>query len=246
MNISKARLMKYFALLLSAIIITNAVYSQNVVHDSYAEVRTVSSFDKIKVSGALTIYLSQGNTQGLAISTQDGKYNDRIKTEVSGGVLNIYVDNGMWNNWNWSNKNVRAYITITDLQLLDVNGACSVKITDPISVNDMKLDLSGASSLSGNIKSNALKIDISGASSMNLDGTSQDLKIDASGASSFRGFDFTSINCAVDASGASDVNISVGKELQAQASGASSIKYSGDAVVTKLDVSSGSSVKKKS
>jgi hypothetical protein len=50
----------------------------------------------------------------------------------------------------------------------------------------------------------------------------------------------------VEATGASSANINVSKEIQATASGGSNIRYDGAASITNIDVTGGSSVKKKS
>jgi len=49
------------------------------VYDANAEVRNVGSFSKIKVSSAITLYLSQGKEQAVAVSAGDKEYTPRIK-----------------------------------------------------------------------------------------------------------------------------------------------------------------------
>src|SRR6516225_6354589 len=120
-----------------------SVNAQNVVHDPNAQVRKVDPFTKIRVSSAISLYLSQGNTQGVAVSSEDAELTNKIKTEVNNGVLKIYVEDGAWNGWNWSNKHLKAYVTFTTLEMLDASGASGVELTDPISVADLDLDLSG-------------------------------------------------------------------------------------------------------
>jgi hypothetical protein len=260
------------------------VNAQNVVHDANAQVRNVSSFNKIRISSAISLYLSQGSTQAVAVSSEDDKITNRIITEVKDGVLKIYVENGAWNGWNWGNKHLKAYVTFTTLELLDATGACSVELTDPINVGDFKLILSGASNMRGSIKGGNLnfdlngastgkidangtsftlsesgastyrgaitsakaKFDVNGASVTDVDGTTTNLTVEASGASSFRGGDLQSEICQAEATGASSVNLTVTKDLQATASGASSIHYAGGATISKIDVSGSSTVKKKS
>ena len=60
--------------------------AQNVVHDANAQVRNVGSFNKIRVSSAISLYLSQGNTQAVAVSSEDAKCNAKIITEVKNGI----------------------------------------------------------------------------------------------------------------------------------------------------------------
>ena len=276
--------MQKIFLCLSLVIVSFSLSAQNVVHDANAQVRNVGSFNKIRVSSAISLYLSQGNTQAVAVSSEDADATEKIKTEVSNGTLKIYVDNGLWNKWNWGNKHLRAYITFTQLDMLDASGASSVEITDPINVNDFKLVLSGASSIKGDIKGSDLDFDVNGASTGKLDvkatsfklsasgastfkgnisadkmdydvngasttdvdGSTTDLTVSASGASNFRGADMQAVSCKIEATGASSANINVSKTIDATASGASSIHYSGDATISKIDVSGSSTVKKRS
>jgi hypothetical protein len=243
--------------------------AQNVVYDANAQVRKVGAFTKVHVSSAISLYLSQGKEQAVAVSAEDEKYTARIRTEVRDGELRIYVENGMWNGWNWGNRNLKAYLTVTSLEGLEASGASTVKISDPLVVQDnFSLELSGASNLkaeggiSGNnmdiqidgasdfkqtaIKGGNIKFNLSGASQATVEGTSTGLRVEVSGASDFRGYGFQTENCKVEASGASTVNITVNKTLEAQASGASSVGYKGEAVITNLDVSGASNVKKRS
>jgi len=258
--------------------------AQNVVHDANAQVRNVGSFNKIRVSSAISLYLSQGNTQAVAVSSEDADVTAKIITEVNNGTLKIYVENGFWNKWNWGNKHLRAYVTFTQLEMLDASGASSVELTDPINVGNFKLVLSGASSMKGeikggdfdfdvngastgkiNIKATSVKLsasgastfkgdvsadkmsyDINGASTTDVDGTTTELIVSASGASNFRGGDLQAVSCTIQATGASSANINVSKTIDATASGASSIHYTGDATISKIDVSGSSTVKKRS
>jgi len=191
--------------------------------------------------------------------------------------------NGMWNGWNWNNRHLKAYVTFTELQMLDASGASNVQITDPITVNDFKLELSGASAIKGDIKASSfhfelsgassatlntvspsyttevtgasnlkgtcsgdkMDFDISGASTVEMQGSTGTLNITASGASDFRGYDLQANTCKAEASGASSIKLSVTKDLDARASGASDIHYIGNATLSYIDVSGSSTVKKK-
>lgn len=235
---------KILVLIVFSVLIFNA-QSQELVYDAHAEVRKIESFDRIRVNGAIAVYLSQGTEQALAISSEDGKYNDKIETEVRNGELKIYVESGNWNNWNWGNKSLKAYITVTELQDIDINGASSCKITGLLKVTDLNIDLSGASVIKGEIAAENLSFNLSGASVAEVNGTTNELSVDASGASGFRGYDLTSETARVSASGASGISVNVSKELQANASGVSNVSYKGGAVIRDLDVSGGSTIKKK-
>jgi hypothetical protein len=198
--------------------------AQNVVHDANAQVRNVGAFNKIKVSNAISLYLSQGNTQGVAVSSEDPKITERIITQVSNGTLKIFVENGAWNGWNWSNKHLKAYVTFTTLEALGVSGACSVELTDPIQVNNFKMEISGASSIKGQIKASDMKSELTGASTARLSVSANSFTLSQSGASNFRG-DINAPDASFDLSGASvtDAKGTV-SELIVDASGASNFK----------------------
>jgi hypothetical protein len=68
--------------------------------------------------------------------------------------------------------------------------------------------------------------------------------VEASGASDFKGFDLETDICNAQASGASDIKITVNKVLSAQASGASDVRYKGDCTIKEIKSSGSSSVSK--
>jgi hypothetical protein len=79
---------------------------------------------------------------------------------------------------------------------------------------------------------------------MTLGGSTVDLRLDASGACKFRGFDLTTDYCNAKASGASDIRITVNKELSVNASGASDIDYKGTGLIRDVRTSGASKISK--
>ncbi|MEJ7684318.1 MAG: DUF2807 domain-containing protein [Segetibacter sp.] len=156
--------MKSFILLILIITSGFIAKAQNIVYDENAEVRTVEKFNGIEVSGAVSLYLSQGSTTGVAVSAGDEKYNNKIKTEVKNGVLQISVEGGVWNGFNWTNRKLRAYVTVTDINRLDVSGASYVSISGTLKSDELTMDISGASEIKGIVNVSRLNMDISGAS----------------------------------------------------------------------------------
>src|SRR3954471_18110208 len=128
-------MMRNFVLLVMMIAGGVNVQAQNIVYDENAEVRVVGQFNGIEVSGAVFLYLTQGSTPGVAVSAGDAKYNNKIRTEVRNGVLRISVDGGVWNGFNWTNRKLRAYVTVTDLNSLQVSGASYVSISGTLKSN---------------------------------------------------------------------------------------------------------------
>jgi hypothetical protein len=236
---------RFYLLMVSLVLTAYSAKSQEVIYDANAEVRSVGKFTGIEVSGTISLYLSQGNVTGVAVSAGEEKYNSKIKTEVKNGVLQISVDAGMWNGFSWTNKKLKAYVSVVELNRLEISGASLATISGTLKANALKVDMSGASELKGPIQVENLNLDISGASVTRLTGTSKTLHIEASGACRVNGFDLKAESAKVDASGASHVTMTVTKDLRANASGGSSIQYRGEPSSTNVNASSGASVKRK-
>jgi hypothetical protein len=219
-------------------------FAQKTINDPNAEVREAKNFQAIELSNAFDVYLTQSNEESVAVSASEPKYKENIKVEVKGGVLIIRYDNK--GKWNTGNKKLKAYISFKQLNKLNVSGACDVYIVDDWKADNLKLDLSGASNLKGKMTAQKLMIDLSGASDLELTGTVGQLNIEASGASDFKGYDLAVEYCNAKASGASDIKITVNKELSAEASGASDVKYKGSGLIRDIKTSGASSISRRS
>ncbi len=214
-----------------------------VISDANAQERNVKGFHGIKVSHAIDVYISQGNEEGVAVSAKTDEYRDLIRTEVQDGILKIWYDE---RSWKGGNKNLKAYVSVKDLDMINASGACDITVAGSLKTKDLKLVLSGASDFKGTVEAEFINADINGASDIVMKGNVAGLKIEASGASSFKGFDLQSEKCEVKASGASDINVTVNKELNAEASGASGINYKGGGMIRDIKTSGASSVSRKS
>jgi hypothetical protein len=218
---------------------------KNIVVDANAEVRTVTSFNAIEVSGTIDLYLSQGTEEAVAISASSDEIKQRMRTEVRGNTLLIYFD-GKGLNWKkWGNHKMKAYVTFKTLKRLEASGACNVKATETIRQDELKMELSGASDFTGDMNLKTLRIDASGASNAKLSGSAEDVNIIASGACNLKAYDLKTIMCKTDASGASHIRITVDKELNANASGGSTIFFKGNGLIRDISASGGASVKRR-
>ncbi|MBS1599098.1 MAG: DUF2807 domain-containing protein [Bacteroidetes bacterium] len=236
--------MKKFLFFVIGIFAVGSGFAQNtVINDPNAEERNVKGFHAIRVSHAINVYLTQSNEEAVAVSASEIKYRNRIRTEVKDGVLNIWYDREGWN-WGSDNKKLKAYVSVKTLDKLNASGASDIFVDGTISGDRLDIGLSGASDFKGAVKVNELNLDQSGASDCTISGSAGKVTIGVSGASDVKGYDLVTDNCNARASGASDIKISVNKELSAHASGASSIYYRGTAVIKDLHSNGASSVGK--
>ncbi|MCP9749505.1 head GIN domain-containing protein [Ferruginibacter sp. HRS2-29] len=237
---------KHFSLLFIFVITAFSSFAQDqLVVDPNAKMRVLAgSFDKIKVSDGIDIYLSQSETESLAVSASEEKYADKIKTVIIGSTLTISYDNSD-RGWRGNNKKLKVYIAFKNIDELHASGASDVIVAGTLQASKLEIRLSGASDFKGNVKADELVIDLSGASDVKISGTASLLNLENSGASDFKGYDLAVDICNTKSSGASDVNITVNKELTVNASGASDVYYKGDAIVKTLHSSGASTIAKR-
>ena len=215
--------------LLSLLAVTGLILSasaQKTINDANAQKRNVSGFHAIEVSGGIDLFLSQGD-EAVAISASKDEYRDKIITEVKNGVLKIWFDWKSNVKIDWSNRKLKAYVSFKSLDGLEASGGSDV-IVD------------GGSDFKGKVESDDLIINASGGSDVNISGKAAKLTIDASGGSDFSGYDFAADICNVEASGGSDVHVTVNKELTANASGGSDVFYKGSGLIRDLKTGGGS------
>jgi hypothetical protein len=126
------------------------------------------------------------------------------------------------------------------------SGASTINLDEMVYGKKITLEVSGASHISGNIVTGGdARLETSGASTITLSGSAGDLDADASGASRLSLDDFEVNDARVDLSGASNGTVNLDGRLDASVSGASHLRYTGDAELGDINVSGGSSVSQK-
>jgi hypothetical protein len=215
-----------------------------VVNDKNAQQRNVGSFTEISVSGGIDLFLSPDDKEVVVVSASDPKYRDRIVTRVNGNRLEIYFDNKGMTRWP-DRMNLKAYVSFKALDKLKASGASDVFVNGVIKSPSLEIRISGASDFSGAVLVDDLKIEQSGSSDSRISGKAEKLTIDVSGASDVKAYDLTVNYCTAEASGASDIQITVNKEISARASGASDVQYRGEGLIRDIKTSGASSVSRK-
>ncbi len=213
---------------------------QTLINDKNVEVRTVTSFTGIKVSGGISVFMSQGEDYSMAVSASEPQYRDKIKSEVKNGILEISYSDHFEKHF--GDLNLRAYISFKTLESIEGSGACDFILNDTLNGLSLLVKLSGACAIKGPVKLTNLDLDISGASVVKIEGITQNFKVSASGASDIKNYDLIAENCIAKLSGASDIRVTVTNSITASASGASTFYYDGDPEKRQIATSGASSI----
>jgi hypothetical protein len=171
--------------------------------------RAVSAFSAIDVAGIGEIVITQGQTETLAVETDDN-LQDVVLSEVRGDTLHL----DMKPNTSMSTITKMIFtVTVRDLKRITFSGAGTISVRD--------------------LNGDQLTVDHSGAGKIIIAGTVQEQHVTLSGAGSYDGAALTSNRATVTLSGLGTAIVHAREQLDATISGAGGIEYIGNPQVTK-------------
>jgi Putative auto-transporter adhesin, head GIN domain len=205
------------------------------------EDRPVSDFKNVDVSGAAKVLVSQGDHPSVKI---EGDENLLPYMEVNqiGNKIEVREKPG----FNLApTTDIKVYVTAPVFNDIDASGACDIigqtKISNP---EDLAMHVSGAGDIRMEVDAPRLKAEVSGSGSIYLKGQTKDVYLDLTGAGHAHCFDLLSESTKVEISGAGSAEVYASVKLEADVSGAGTVKYKGNATDVKQDVSGAGSVQK--
>ena len=192
-----------------------------------SDTRSASGFHNIEVSGAIDVYLKQDSSTSVKVEADDNLL-QYVEVYTNNSTLVIKTRRGVW--IRPTNK-IKVYVSNPMYRELEVSGASSIHSENGISSNEsLHVGLSGASIAKLEFNAPRISVDLSGASNLTIRGRTKDFEAGASGASKIWCFDLLTENTDVEASGASSAEVYASVKLAGNASGASHIKYKGNAI----------------
>jgi len=199
------------------------------------ETRELGAFTHISMRGIGKIYIDQGKEQKVVIEGNEIAI-DRITTNVSGGKLVIDVGRDWMEKLSagfdfLSHDDIRLYITVKDLEELEVTGVADAEAKD-IKAKDFSLKMTGASNLKlFNLNADSLKAEIPGAGKIAVDGKVNRLSVTLTGAGNFSGHKLKSKISKVTLSGVGSAQLWVTNELDVTITGVGSVEYYGNPLI---------------
>ena len=192
----------------------------------------MDDFDEIEANGNFDVYIMQGNDYSIELKGER-RYLDRASVKKINDVLEINFNHKRFNylrDLKERNK-VRVFITMPELESLEGDGACNFSM-ERFDIDDLKIDLSGASEAELDVDADDIDIELSGVSKAILSGSSDYFDAKLTGASSLRAFDLDTECSNITARDGSSARVSAREKLYIEATGLSTVKYKGDAEVT--------------
>lgn len=168
----------FFTLAIVAVASISAI-AQNKLTKEYKFGKITS----IEASSVYDIEVTQGNS-GTVKVVYDELFKDRLIVNYNNGKLNLEVNSTKMRNNNRNIDGIKVYLQMPTIEELDLSGASSLKASGSFQTDELDIETSGASSISGLvIGGNGLSLDCSGASTLNLKGDFKTIEAEISGAS---------------------------------------------------------------
>ncbi len=202
---------------------------------------TVSSFKNVDVSGAIDLYVAQGDTKPVKIETDENLL-QYIEVEQHGDRIEIRSREGI--NLRPTSK-IKVYVTSPTYSEIEVSGASNIiGQTKVVNTERLKMGVSGAGDIIMDVDAPAVNAEVSGAGSVNLKGQTKTLDLSLTGAAKAHCYELLSENTRVEISGAGEADVYASVKLDAEVSGAGSVSYKGGATTGSQQVSGAGSIKK--
>jgi hypothetical protein len=199
--------------------------------------RTISSFNKINISGGYEILINQGADELLEIEADENLL-ELIETEVTNNTLFISSKQPIGRS-----ESLKLYVTTVNLIDIDVSGAIELSNKGTFKSEKLNIEVSGAADINLDVNIESLTMSMSGASETNLTGEADNFEIELSGAGELEAEKLKTRNTSIDISGAGSATVYAKKTLDVSVSGAASVKYKGSPKVTQ-NISGAGSVEK--
>ncbi|MFT6879737.1 MAG: phage shock protein PspC (stress-responsive transcriptional regulator) [Arcticibacterium sp.] len=179
----------------------------------------LSDFTGVEVGGPFHVLINQGETFDVEVMAERDRDLKGLNLRVNGSELDIDFEDRFFRN----RGKVLVYITMPNLESLDISGSSHMKVMSFENITDIDIDISGASNAKLDIEAEDVRLNASGASTLELRGAIESINADISGASRLRANKAEIGQADVSASGASDADFGKVGHLSSSTSGASHV-----------------------
>jgi hypothetical protein len=202
------------------------------------EERILPEFDRILVEGSMDIILAQDNAQYLEVEADDNIV-PIISTSVRGGELRIKSTHSYR-----SRRDVKVYITLNELEGLEIRGSSDVYGESVLAGDDLDLEIDGSGSMDLELYFDQLYAEINGSGNFRLSGEAIEQEIRINGSGDYRAADLQTVEADVTISGSGNSTVNVSDFLYAEIRGSGDVFYYGNPQVSSSIRGSGNLIRK--
>ena len=208
----------------------------------------VRSFSKLLVSPHIELILVQGNDEQVRWEFQNIT-EDKLNTEVEGKTLHLYLDKAKITakqqrnkdvGWNYKesiykNARVKAYVTYSQLEHLEIRGSENATCEDPIVSDDFRLKLYGdGDAYFASIETDEFKASLYGENTLDIgSGHAREQTYKCYGENVVRAARFEGDHVSTTIFGESDLNLNAQGTMKVTSLGEGKVHYQGGAELNK-------------
>ena len=189
--------------------------------DLKTETRVLKSFSKIKLGLDARVIVTKDSVQSIRIEAQPNIL-QILTTEISGGELNISSDECITDY-----KTITVYISIPNLEGVDVNGSGTIETRGTFMPEKIDLTINGSGTINATLSANEAYAQIRGSGNINLNGSARKFDIDIAGSGDVNAQDMPAQNCNVDVKGSGNCKVFAITKLDVNVAGSGNVYYKG-------------------
>ena len=206
-----------------------------------------SGFSAIEARNALKVEVRRGENFSVAVEA-DAEALDDVKVSLIDGTLKAKLE-ARWGHIGLLFKGVsspKLIVTMPEIKSIELVAASRGEVTGFTGLEKFQATLASASKLTGDIGCSKLKLEGGAASHFELTGSAETAEIDLSAASNANLEKMNVGDARIKLGGASTLTVNMTGKLDAEVSGASSLRYLGSPNIGDLKITGASSFSKKS
>ena len=203
------------------------------------ESRKVDSFDGIKTSAGIDVYLFQGDEEKVVVETDDN-LQDCIKTEVKGSTLHCYIDCRVRHS-----SMMKVYVNYKMLNKIDASSGSDVRGETVMKAESLRIESSSGADVKLEVEAQNISCSSSSGADILIKGKAEDFRGNASSGADIKADGLTVKTCNVSASSAGDIRITVTDRIDADASSGGDVVYYGKPDIEHVHESSGGDVSRR-
>ena len=218
--------------LLMGFLISNPLFAEE-------ENRQVSPFSKISLKIDAKVYIEQDDEQIVRVVAEEETLKQLITEVKSRSLVIRYPGGNMFKNWNPGK--VEIYVTVPDLDALEISGSGEI-IIEELKSRILDLIVSGSGSIEiEEHKSETLSATVSGSEKIEIEEGDKikSLKIRTSGSGKFDSGEMEADKVDVVTSGSGNAYVFSNGEIKARISGSGNVFYSGNPAIDSSVAGSG-------
>jgi hypothetical protein len=197
------------------------------------------SFNSIKASEGLDVYLTQSDDETITVEADDNLH-ELIITEIINGVLKIHTSKNIGRA-----TSKKVVVSFKNVSKIASSSGSDVYSTNVINADRLELSTSSGSDMKLEVNTFVLNCKSSSGSDLRLSGQTNKLIAKASSGSAIKAGDLKAESSQVKASSGADIIVNTSKELVAKASSGGDIKYYGNPEKVDKNNSASGSIRKK-